>query len=88
MLSLDDCLYALRPSKFAYAELHQEAGKMVAAVPYTIHTVLTDNSIHFTNHARHKYAFHHIFDRVCDENDIELRLTKITIRGPTAGSSG
>ena len=75
-----------RTSKFAYAELHQEAGKMVAAqflrnliaaVPYTIHTVLTDNGIQFTNQARHKYAFHHIFDRVCDESGIEHRLTKI-----------
>ncbi|MGV6876748.1 IS481 family transposase [Pseudochelatococcus sp. B33] len=75
-----------RTSKFAYAELHQEAGKMVAAqflrnliaaVPYTIHTVLTDNGIQFTNQARHKYAFHHIFDRVCNENSIEHRLTKL-----------
>ncbi len=41
-----------RTSKFAYAELHREAGKMVAArflrnliaaVPYAIHTVLTEN---------------------------------------------
>ena len=46
-----------RTSKFAFVELHQEAGKMiavqflrnlVAAVPYTIHTVLTDNGIQFT----------------------------------------
>ena len=75
-----------RTSKFAYTELHQAAGKMVAAqllrnliaaVPYAIHTVLTDNGIQFTNHARHKDAFHHIFDRVCDENGIEHRLTKI-----------
>jgi transposase InsO family protein len=75
-----------RTSKFAFVELHQEAGKMiaaqflrnlVAAVPYAIHTVLTDNGIQFTNQARHKYAFHHIFDRVCDENGIEHRLTKV-----------
>jgi transposase InsO family protein len=75
-----------RTSKFAFVELHREAGKMiaaqflrnlVAAVPYTIHTVLTDNGIQFTNQARHKYAFHHIFDRVCDENGIEHRLTKV-----------
>lgn len=75
-----------RTSKFAYAELHQEAGKMVAAqfvrnliaaVPYAIHTVRRDNGIQFTNHSRHKYAFHHIFDRVCDENSIEHRLTKV-----------
>ena len=82
------CLFVAidRTSKFAYAELHQKAGKMVAAqflrnliaaVPYAIHTVLTDNGIQFTNHARHKYAFHHIFDRVFDENGIEHRLTKI-----------
>nr|CAD7045843.1 IS481 family transposase [Rhizobium sp. P007] len=50
---------------------------LIAAVPYAIHTVLTDNGIQFTNHACHKYAFHHIFDRVCDENGIEHRLTKI-----------
>ncbi len=59
-----------RTSKFTYAELHHEAGKMVAAqflrnliaaVPCAIHTVLTDNGIQFTNHARHKYAFHRLF---------------------------
>ena len=75
-----------RTSKFTFVELHQEGGKMivaqflrnlVAAVPYRIHTVPTDNGIPFTNHARHKYAFHHIFDRVCDENGIEHRLTKV-----------
>ena len=46
-------------------------------IPYTIHTVLTDNGIQFTNHAHPKYAFHHIFDRVCDEYGIEHRLTKV-----------
>ncbi|MFA7585361.1 MAG: IS481 family transposase [Novosphingobium sp.] len=75
-----------RTSKFAFVELHEKAGKMIAAqflrnlveaVPYAIHTVLTDNGIQFTNMAHHKYAFHHIFDRVCDENDIEHRLTKV-----------
>ena len=50
---------------------------LIAAVPYAIHTVLTDNGIQFTNMAHHKYAFHHIFDRVCDEHEIEHRLTKI-----------
>ena len=75
-----------RTSKFAFVELHQKAGKMiaaqflrnlVAAVPYAIHTVLTDNGIQFTNMAHHKYAFHHIFDRACDENGIEHRLTMV-----------
>jgi hypothetical protein len=66
-----------RTSKFAFIELHREVGKMIAAqllrnliaaAPYAIHTVLTDNGIQFTNMAHHKYAFHHIFDRVCDES--------------------
>jgi transposase-like protein len=74
-----------RTCKFAYAELHAEANKMVAAqflrnliatVPYRIHTVLTDNGIQFTNRKRDVYAFHHIFDRVCQENGIAHRLTK------------
>jgi Integrase core domain len=74
-----------RTSKFAYAELHEEANKMVAAqflrnliatVPYKIHTVLTDNGIQFTNRKRDVYAFHHIFDRICDEHGIDHRLTK------------
>ena len=75
-----------RTSKFAYAELHEKAAKMAAAqflrnliatVPYAIHTVLTDNGIQFTNQDRHRYAFIHIFDRVCREHGIEHRLTKI-----------
>jgi hypothetical protein len=73
-----------RASKFAYAELHTDAHKtiaaqflrhLIAAVPYTIHIVLTDNGIQFTNRKRDKYAFHHIFDRVCQEYGIEHRLT-------------
>ena len=75
-----------RTSKFAYAELCGKAGKMaaadflrnlIAAVPYAIHTVLTDNGIQFTNRACDRYAFEHIFDRVCDEHGIEHRLTKV-----------
>ncbi|KRB33000.1 hypothetical protein ASD99_19110, partial [Mesorhizobium sp. Root695] len=75
-----------RTSKFAYVELHEKAGKMAAAqflrnliatLPYAIHTVLTDNGIQFTNQERHRYAFVHIFDRVCNEHEIDHRLTKI-----------
>ena len=75
-----------RTGKFAFTRLVEKAGKMaaaqflrdlVAAVPYRLHTVLTDNGVQFTNHAHHTYAFHHIFDRVCDENGIEHRLTRI-----------
>jgi transposase InsO family protein len=75
-----------RTSKFAYVELHEKAGKLAAAqflrnlveaVPYKIHTVLTDNGIQFTNRTRDIHDFGHIFDRVCDENGIEHRLTKV-----------
>ncbi len=46
-----------RTSKFAFVELHEKAlrktaadflRRLVAAVPYKIHTVLTDNGYHFT----------------------------------------
>lgn len=75
-----------RTSKFAYAELHKNQTKMIAAeflrnliqaVPYKINKILTDNGIQFTNHDHHKYAFTHIFERVCKENDIEHRKTKV-----------
>jgi transposase InsO family protein len=74
-----------RACKFAYAELHPEASKtvaaqflrhLIAAVPYKIHTLLTDNGIQFTNRKRDQYAFLHIFDRVCQESGIDHRLTK------------
>jgi integrase-like protein len=74
-----------RTSKFAYAELHPEAMKtvaaqflchLIAAVPYQLHTVLTDNGIQFTNRQRDHDAFQHIFVRVCQEHGIEHRLTK------------
>jgi len=75
-----------RTSKFAYVELHERAGKMIAAqflrnfiaiLPYRVHTILTDNGIQFTNRKQDTTAFEHIFDRVCRENGIEHRLTKI-----------
>ncbi|PPV01191.1 DDE-type integrase/transposase/recombinase, partial [Xanthomonas axonopodis] len=71
-----------RTSKFAFTELHASANKMVAAqflrnviqaVPYTLHTVLTDNGIQFTNRSSDRYAFEHIFTRVCEEHGIEHR---------------
>ncbi len=49
----------------------------IKVLPYKIHTILTDNGIQFTNRKKDKTAGWHIFDRVCDENGIEHRLTKI-----------
>ena len=75
-----------RTSKFAYVELYEKKTKAIAAeflrdfialLPYKIHTILTDNGIQFTNRKQDKHAFAHSFDRVCAENDIEHRLTKI-----------
>ena len=75
-----------RTSKFAFVRLVESAGKMEAAqflrelieaVPYRIHTVLTDNGIQFTTRARDIHDGWHIFDRVCDEHGIEHRLTKL-----------
>jgi IS30 family transposase len=75
-----------RTSKFAHLRLEKRAGKMDAAqflrdllqaLPYRIHTVLTDNGIQFTTHALDWHAFAHIFDRVCRKSGIEHRLTKV-----------
>jgi transposase InsO family protein len=75
-----------RTSKFAFARLVESAGKMEAAqflrdlieaVPYRIHTVLTDNGVQFTPRKQDVWDSRHIFDRVCDEHGIEHRLTKV-----------
>lgn len=73
-----------RTSKFVYAELLPKYGKMeaaqflrnlIAVVPYKIHTIVTDNGIQFAHRKTDRYAFLHIFDRVCLENGTEHRLT-------------
>jgi len=75
-----------RTSKFVHPRLEKRAGKVEAAqflcdllqaLPYRIHTVLTDNGMQFTTRALDSHAFAHIFDRVCRENWIEHRLTKV-----------
>ena len=75
-----------RTSKFAFVRLVESAGKMEAAqflrelikaVPCRIHAVLTHNGVQFTNRKQDVWASHHIFDRVCDEHDIEHRLTRV-----------
>lgn len=79
-----------RTSKYAFAQLHPAANvktaagflaALIEAVPYRIHTVLTDNGIQFCDAPQHRsgptarYRLHG-FDRVCREHDIEHRLTK------------
>jgi transposase-like protein len=74
-----------RTSKFAFAELHERATRpiaveflrhLLAAVPYKIHTILTDNGIQFANRTTDRYAFSLLFDRICAKHGIEHRLTK------------
>ncbi len=78
-----------RTSKFAFARLVESAGKMeaaqflrelVGAVPYRVHTVLTDNGVQFTPRKQDIWDCQHIFDRVCEEHGIEHRLTKVNHR--------
>ena len=75
-----------RTSKFAFVRLVESAGKMeaaqflrglIAAVPYRIHTVLTDNGVRFTPRKQDVWDSRHIFDRVCGQHGIEHRLTKV-----------
>ena len=79
-----------RTSKLAFARLEKEATRqsaadflrsLVNAVPYQIHTVLTDNGIQFCHPPRYRSGLTarfsmYLFDRVCRDNDIEHRLTK------------
>jgi hypothetical protein len=90
------CRTGATASKFAFAQLVQSAGKMevaqflrdlILAVPYRIHTVLTDNGVQFTNRTCDQYAFVHIFG-VCAEHGIEHRLTKVNQPPPQAPACG
>ena len=88
-----------RTSKFAFAELHEKATRrvsgdflrhLIAAVPYRVHTVLTDNGTHFTTPGNTASAaplikaaldasetvWAQAFEYACAQNDIDHRLTK------------
>ena len=88
-----------RTTKFAFVELHEKATTrvsgdflrhLIGAVPYKVHTVLTDNGIHFTTPGaggsavaeiklameRGERFWAHAFEYACAQADIEHRLTK------------
>ena len=79
-----------RTSKLAFARLEKKAERrtacaflraLIEAVPYRIHTVLTDNGIQFCHAPRYRDGptatlMGHLFDRICAEHGIEHRLTK------------
>src|SRR3712207_7216416 len=88
-----------RTTKFAFVELHEKVTRriagnflraLIAAVPYRVHTVLTDNGTHFTGPngntwtpdeikqmlARKQLFRAHSFELACAQLDMEHRLTK------------
>ena len=79
-----------RTSKFAFAQLHAKADRptacaflkaLIAAFPYNLHTVLTDNGIQFAELSKNRagpsatYRVNH-FDQICRAHEIEHRLTE------------
>ena len=88
-----------RTSKYAYVELHDKSTREVAVqfletlvekVPYTIHTILTDNGSQFTNSRNPTISVKEnespdnkinkdvkciTYDAVCLENNIKHKLT-------------
>jgi len=80
-----------RTSKFAFLQLVDKANRatasdfltaLIAAVPYRIHTVLTDNGIQFRLPLRYADGptarfVTHMFEMRCRENGIDHRFTKI-----------
>jgi hypothetical protein len=81
-----------RTSKFAVTQLVDKADRRTAweflehllkAVPYRIHTILTDNGIQFAEQPRNRNTASSRqmrFDMICEANDIEHRLTKLNHR--------
>ena len=79
-----------RTSKLAFVQLHEQADRptavsfleaLIEAVPYRLHTILTDNGIQFADLPRNRNGWtarYRVlrFDQICRENDIEHRLTK------------
>jgi hypothetical protein len=77
-----------RTAKFAVARLVATADRktawgvlqhMLEAVPYHVHTVLTDNGIQFAEQPRNRNTISSRpmrFDMICEANGIEHRLTK------------
>jgi transposase InsO family protein len=88
-----------RTSKFAFVELHERVSRktaadflqrLIEAVPYKVHIVLTDNGTHFTTPGNvcsaakdirvaldaGEIVWAHAFELACAKADIDHRLTK------------
>ena len=77
-----------RTSKFAFVELHEKVTRRVAAdflrrlieaVPYRVHTVLTDNGTHFTDPARDTWSPADIKDMIA-ERQLPRACLRICLR--------
>jgi len=60
---------------------HSFFGQVLVALPYRMHTVLTDNGMAFTGQERFRggvtdTCIGHIFERICKFNRVEKRHTK------------
>ena len=77
-----------RTAKFAVVQLVETADRRTAweflqqvlqAVPYQVHTVLTDSGVQFAEQPRNRNTIYFrpmCFDMICEANGIEHRLTK------------
>ena len=73
--------HALQGDAATRAAACQFLRDLIEAVPYKVHTVLTDNGIQFCHPPRYRNGptaryMGHLFDRICAEHGIEHRLTK------------
>ena len=73
-----------RTSKFAFVEVHERATQRIAAdflnaliqaVPYEVHTVLTDNGVHFTTPGNR-----HLLALYCKQRTDRAQIGVITTR--------
>lgn len=74
-----------RTTKFVHAKLFEQMTRKTAvdflqatlkALPYRVHTILTDNGIQFAKKAGTETYREHPFDVLCNQHGIEHRLTK------------
>lgn len=74
-----------RTSKFVFAELKASAKRedacaflrrLIKAVPYKLHTILTDNGSQFAHHPQTQQKSQLKFDKICQTHQIQHRLTK------------
>ena len=79
------------PSGRNGGQLREFLEHLLKAVPYRIHTILTDNGIQFAEQPRNRntaWSRQMRFDMICEANDSSTGSPSRTIHGPTDKSSG